>query len=97
MRNNAVIAALLGLATPAWAQTDAGQPQAAAATAVAGVKVTAGKDPEAIVCVHHDPAGTRIPGPTECHPRRVWDQLTEAARQETQDVQQRSFFRKNNQ
>lgn len=98
----AIAAALLSLAAmSAWAQTDPGQPQtappaavppAAAATSVSGVRVTAGKNPDAIVCVHHDQAGSRIPGPTECHARRVWDQMSESARQETQDVQQRSMF-----
>ena len=96
MQTVAVIAAaLLSLAaTSSWAQTDTGKSQTISSpTAVSGVKVTASKDdPDAIVCIHHDPTNSRIPGPAECHPRRVWNQISDAGRQALQDVQQRSQF-----
>jgi hypothetical protein len=97
MRTAVIVAAVLGLAaTSAWAQSDADKPHAATPV-VSGVKVTGNKDPETIVCVHHDPSGSRIPGPTECHPRRVWDQMAADARDQARGIQQRSFYFKNNQ
>jgi hypothetical protein len=72
---------------PAWAQTPA--PNTANTGAPATVPKPA-KDPEEIVCIRQAEIGSRIPGPKECHTRRVWDQMSQDARDNAQDLQNRS-------
>ena len=70
--------------SPAWSQgtqTQATQPAGAAKK---------GPNPDEVICVHHTEIGSRIPGPAECHTRRVWDEMSDAARRDAQDMQQRS-------
>ena len=84
-----IAAAFMALAaTSSWAQTDTSKPQTGAS--VPPVKVTAARDPDEIVCVRREEEGSRIPGAKECHTRRIWDQMSEDARQQTQDIQQRN-------
>jgi hypothetical protein len=78
----------LALAAPAaLAQTPTSNPPAAADN---GAKQVVAKDPDEIVCVRQPAMDSRIPGPKECHTRRVWDQMSEDARRNTQDYQNRS-------
>jgi hypothetical protein len=81
----AVLAALGS--SPAWAQSSS--PSAQAPAADAPKKVIA-KDPEEVVCIRQELPGSRVPGPKECHTRRVWDQISQDARDNAQDLQMRS-------
>jgi len=76
------VAAIIALSSSlAWAQSPQQNSNAAPAKTA---------DPDEVICVHHTDPGTRIPGPKECHTRRVWDQMSNDARQNTQDLQNRS-------
>jgi hypothetical protein len=81
-------AALLVAATAAWAQDQAkpaGKPEASPASREA--TSSAKGDPDAVVCISHQKMGSRIPGKKECHTRRVWDQMTDDARQTLERLQ----------
>jgi hypothetical protein len=75
-------------ASSAWAQTGA---QTQAAPAAGDAKKVAVKDPDEVICIHQTSMDSRIPGPAVCHTRRVWDALSDQARRDTQDLQQRSM------
>jgi hypothetical protein len=77
--------AVLG-SSPAWSQAD---PKTEAAPA--GVKKVAVKDPDEVVCVHETSIDSRIPGKAVCHTRRVWDEISDQARHDAQDLQTRSM------
>jgi hypothetical protein len=72
--------------SPAWSQTGASTP---ATPPTGAAKKTA--NPDEVICVHHTDIDSRIPGPAECHTRRVWDEMSEQARRNTQDIQTRSM------
>jgi hypothetical protein len=81
------LAAVVALgSSPAWAQDT--KPQAT--TAAGGVNKVAVKDPEEIVCIHQMSIDSRIPGKAECHTRRIWDEMSDQAHRNAQDLQQRS-------
>jgi len=44
-------------------------------------------DPDEVVCISHQETASRIPGKKECHPLRVWDQMTDDARQTLERLQ----------
>ena len=73
--------------TPVWAQSSG--PPAPNASPVTVPPVKPAKDPEEVVCVRQEEVGSRVPGPKECHTRRVWDQMTQDARDNVQDLQMR--------
>jgi hypothetical protein len=88
MRSLSIIslAALIALGSaPAWSQTS--PPKTAASMTVPPKPA---KDPDEIICIHHEEMGSRIPGPKECHARRVWDQMSQDAHDRVQDLQIRS-------
>jgi hypothetical protein len=75
-------------ASPAWAQTDT---KTQVISPAGDVKKVAVKNPDEVICVHQASIDTRIPGPAECHTRRVWDEMSDQARRDTQNLQQRSM------
>jgi len=78
------LAALIALgASPVWAQTDT-------KTQITSTTVSTKKavNPDEVICVHHNDIESRIPGPAECHPRHVWDEMAEAAHRDAQNMQQ---------
>jgi len=87
-----VMIGLVALATvssaQAWAQDS---DKAQAASTAPDAKKVAAKDPDEIICVRHTDPDSRIPSAAkECHTRRVWDGMNDTARQQTQDLQNRS-------
>ena len=83
----ALAACVAAGSSPAWSQTDT-KTQVAPPT-VGDVKKVAVKDPDEIVCIHQTSIESRIPGKPECHTRRDWDAMSDAAHRTTQDMQQR--------
>jgi hypothetical protein len=75
-------------ASPVWAQTDT----KTQVTPPAGdVKKVAVKNPDEVICIHQTSIDSRIPGPAVCRTRRVWDAMSDQARRDAQDLQQRSM------
>jgi hypothetical protein len=72
--------------SPAWSQTGA---QTQVAPSAGGLKKVA--NPDEVICVHHTDIDSRIPGPAECHTRRIWDEMSDQARRNAQDLQSRSM------
>jgi hypothetical protein len=82
-----VVVVALG-ASSAWAQTDT---KTQVATPAGDAKKVAVKNPDEVICIHQTSIDSRIPGPAVCRTRRVWDALSDQARRDTQDLQQRSL------
>jgi hypothetical protein len=80
-------AALLAAATAAWAQADQPASKPEVSPAAREATVSAKRDPDAVVCVSRQKMGSRIPGKKECHTLRVWDQMTDDARQAIERLQ----------
>jgi hypothetical protein len=79
-------AALLAAATAAWAQADQAKP-VSKPEASREQTASAKGDPDEVVCISHQQMGSRIPGKKECHTLRVWDQMTDDARQALERLQ----------
>jgi hypothetical protein len=71
----------------AWAQTAPSAPNTSSAVTVPPAKPA--KDPDEVICVRQEEIGSRVPGPKECHTRRQWDQMSQDARDNAQDLQMR--------
>jgi hypothetical protein len=82
-----VVAVAFG-SSMAWAQTD---PKAQDAPPSVDAKKMPVKDPEEVICIRQQQIGSRVPGPSECHSRRVWDEMSDQAHRNAQDLQRRSM------
>jgi len=70
---------------PGLASADSA-PQPASPTAPAApAKPAKTSDADQIVCVSQPVLNSRIPGPRECHTRKVWAEMAEDARSELRD------------
>jgi hypothetical protein len=92
---SAVLAGAFLAAAAAWAGDDqtnaAGKPEAS--TPAPQTKTAAAQDPgDQVVCMEYGQGASRIPGKKVCHTRRVWDQLTQNAREDTESLQRSSQF-----
>jgi len=88
--------ALLTVAAASSAGAEQTQPDSkpeATSSPASQTKTAAAKSADdQVVCVEYAQQATRIPGRKVCHTRRVWDQLTQDAREDTESVQRSSQF-----
>jgi hypothetical protein len=82
-------AALLAVATTAWAQADQAKPvdKPEASPASRVTTASAKDDPDVVVCINHPQLGSRIPGKKECRTRRDWDRITDDSRRALERLQ----------
>ena len=88
----ALTVALFGPAFAATDGTNAQAPQTVAppATSAAGTQVAAAKgpdDPNQIICKTVEVTGSHLGSKRTCRTRAVWDEITRASREQTENLQ----------